>query len=462
MRGNRVNGGKSGIDIAVFISLFLFLIWRAKYGYCFDDEPFLLTLAQRIYQGDILLIDEWHGCQNFGLILLPFYAIYHVIVKTNDGIMLCFRYIYCVIWIITLIVMYKKLSRSYGLGALVAIIYMGLFSPLDYMTLSYTSVSLMCVLIMATMAYSDVIPTKKQAIKKGFIYGLLITISTLCYPYFAGIYVIYSISVAIYIMRNVLSGIVEQRNKAKNLLYFNLTILCVCVLCAGLYAVWIFSNASFERVLSNIKMIFTDPQHQSKGIIAGIIQLIRQELQAGRVFYGGMSLLSVAAILLGKNRKKYRIIILAAALLLWSYCQMPVLISPYAYKNIQMKGIAVTGILFFILLEKRTWKLFISFYSLSIAYMIVGYLNSNTGVTVTAMCMSVAGVAAMLMLINLAKELKEQYRDCGIKNLFAMLIAGAFAVGQIALEIDIRLRYTYYDDTLSALTETISMGSQRD
>ena len=56
--------------IAVFAMLALFLFWRARYGYCYEDEPFLLTLAQRLYKGDVLIVDEWHGCQNFGLLLL--------------------------------------------------------------------------------------------------------------------------------------------------------------------------------------------------------------------------------------------------------------------------------------------------------------------------------------------------------------------------------------------------------
>ena len=374
---------------------------------------------------------------------------------------MCFRYIYCVIWIITLIIMYKKLSRSYGLGAIIAIAYIGLFSPLDYMTLSYTSVSLICVLLMATMAYSDEILTRKKSVQKGIIIGVLTTVCTLCYPYFAGFYVIYNFIAIICIAKNMLTGSDLQKEKAKSLLYFSLTMLGVCALCAASYLIWILANASPEQILVNIQMIFTDPQHQSKGIIAGIADLVKRELQVGKIFYGGIGLLSVIALLLGKKRKQFRIVILGVAFLLWGYCQLPILAKPYEYLNIHMKGIAVVGILFIVLLEKRPWKLFICFYSFSIMYIIVGYLNSNTAVTVVAMCMSVAGVAAMLMVVNLAAELRNQYKECNVEKCCAALIISAFAVCQIALELNIRFRYTYYDDTLSKLTEEISVGSAK-
>ena len=40
--------------IAVFAVLALFLFWRARYGYCYEDEPFLLTLAQRFIRATCL------------------------------------------------------------------------------------------------------------------------------------------------------------------------------------------------------------------------------------------------------------------------------------------------------------------------------------------------------------------------------------------------------------------------
>lgn len=50
-------------DICFFISLAaaaIFLIWKCRYGYGAGDEPFYLTLAQRLADGDALLSQEWN------------------------------------------------------------------------------------------------------------------------------------------------------------------------------------------------------------------------------------------------------------------------------------------------------------------------------------------------------------------------------------------------------------------
>lgn len=90
----------------IFIFSFIFLIWRTKYGFCFNDEPFCITLGQRLFNGDSLIVDEWHGVQNFGAVILPFYALFQLFSVSNDGIILTFRYIYCLLWFATCFAVY--------------------------------------------------------------------------------------------------------------------------------------------------------------------------------------------------------------------------------------------------------------------------------------------------------------------------------------------------------------------
>lgn len=260
--------------IAVFAVLALFFFWRARYGYCYEDEPFLLTLAQRLYKGDVLIVDEWHGCQNFGLLLLPLYAVYRVLFGSNDGILLCFRYAYCIVWLTALIVLYLKLRSTSQRGALAACLYMGLFSPLDYMTLSYTSVSLMCIMLIAAIVYCDVLTQNKSPLKTGSMLGALTTVSTLCYPLFAAVFVLWLIvALAVYIR----SRLREKTESDTYLLRMTLVMLAVCAACAATYCVWLVSKASIERIAANLPMIFSDPQHQSRGFFESMISLITRE-----------------------------------------------------------------------------------------------------------------------------------------------------------------------------------------
>ncbi len=90
------------IEFALFASILALLIYRATYGYSFNDEPFIITVAQRLYMGDSLIFDEWHLSQSFSpLVLLP-YTVYFKALGTTEGKLLAFRIIYCFTWTITL------------------------------------------------------------------------------------------------------------------------------------------------------------------------------------------------------------------------------------------------------------------------------------------------------------------------------------------------------------------------
>lgn len=90
----RLNLSKSlFIHIMLIISAFMFLIIRAPFGYSLNDEPFIITLGQRLSYGDALFVDEWHLSQLFAPVVLLFYRVFHLFSNTNEGILLSFRYI---------------------------------------------------------------------------------------------------------------------------------------------------------------------------------------------------------------------------------------------------------------------------------------------------------------------------------------------------------------------------------
>ena len=148
---NTKNKRFSYLVYATFLISLCFLFIRAPYGWCFNDEPFIITLAQRLYNGDHLILDEWHPAQVFGPVLLPFYWVFRLFSADNTGILLTFRYIYCVLWWGTCLVVFYVVNKhtNSALTALCAFVYLILFSPLDNMTLSYTSIGLMCCLLLS-------------------------------------------------------------------------------------------------------------------------------------------------------------------------------------------------------------------------------------------------------------------------------------------------------------------------
>ena len=178
------------IELLIIMISVVLLLNRAKYGYCFNDEPFCYTIAQRISYGDKLITDEWHVTQNIGPLLLPLYSIYHFFCSSNEGILLTFRYVYCAIWFLCCLLVYIVLRKRYKF-AVVAFCYIIFFSPLDFMTLSYTSIGVMACMLICTLLFCFFEMHKFDSpIGIASLYSLLSCIMVLCCPYMAVAYIV--------------------------------------------------------------------------------------------------------------------------------------------------------------------------------------------------------------------------------------------------------------------------------
>ena len=434
-----------------FAAAALFLFWRARYGYCYQDEPFLASLAARILRGDTLLLDEWHGTQNTGVLLLPVYALMHRLLGGTEGILLAMRWAYCALWLAALVFLWIKLAPC-GAVRYAAVIYMLLFSPLDYMTLSYTSISLMCVTAIAAITYADVFEMKGSPVKTGLTLGLLMTVSVLCYPHMALFFVLYTLLL--------LAAALRHKRRARSPQYI-LKLLCAMLAAvmffAAVYALFILLGRDSRPLFENIAEIFRDPQHHPKGAIDALLQICYFiGIQGvGWIYPVGMLLLTGAALLPFRRRDALRPLILGAGVLLYIYSLIPVFISPRLQLNEQMRNIAFLGLLAYALMDKKPRRLFYAFYGASAVYTYAAFMGTNTAIMAISMGMSVAGAAAVVIILLLCRELKQSGR--GVKRAAAALAALAVLV-QLAAEVRVRFDYTYYDDTLSALTEIIDRG----
>ena len=66
----------------IFALLFLagtgMIFYKCAFGYSFWDEPFYLTIPQRLFQGDSLFTQEWHLSQLASVLIYPFFALYRL------------------------------------------------------------------------------------------------------------------------------------------------------------------------------------------------------------------------------------------------------------------------------------------------------------------------------------------------------------------------------------------------
>ena len=481
--------------VIFFLCGAVFLFWRARFGYCYHDEPFTVSLASRILHGDTLLVDDWNGAQNTGILILPVYALLHRLLGGTEGILLAMRTVYCLSWLTALIFLWKKLEPV-GSSRYVAVVYLLLFSPLDYMTLSYTSISLMCVTAIAAITYADVLEAKGSPVKIGLTLGLLMTVSTLCYPHLALLFLLYAAAL-------IVGAIYFKRKGSDRHIYYSrvlLPMISAVIFFAVAYCVYIFIGKGDRPLLENIAEIFNSPKHQSKGAIEAIGQICSS---IGWKYPGGMLLLTGIALLPFKRRDILRPVLLAIGLWLYSLSLIWVYIAPNVQFNGQMRNIAFFGLLAYALMDSKPRKLLCAFYGISAVYIYAVYLGTDTGILAISMCMSVAGAAAVIILLLLARELAGQLKITSaviaalavtisaleaaekygivvnvmvINVLVAAIIlllvwelihsrrnaAAAIAIlavaAQIGAEVRVRFDFTYYDETLSELTETIDRG----
>lgn len=445
------------VTFGIMILSAAFLILRAPYGWCFNDEPFIVTLAQRLYLGDHMILDEWHPAQVFGPVLLPFYCVFRLFRSDNTGILLAFRYTYCALWwgtCLTVFHVIKKHTRSTP-AALCVFVYLVLFSPLDYMTLSYTSAGLMsCLLLSCLMLEIQNLPPK-NTVGISIMFSLLSVILSLCSPYMAGAYIII-----------LLLAICKRKKRSvweEN--FYRIVRLSGC--CSMIIAVIIVlgfvrkGGESWKTYLECIQMVMEDPEHMNtsilKGLLGCLVQLVKYNYAYVAVIGG-----SILCSFYKKGLRRIRLVLFLVCVLGYLYAEYCYLSNDvYVKYNQQMIDIAMLGLAAFALLEEKPWDLFVSFTATGLIYTFLNDLASNTGIYAIGMTLSVCGAASIVYIIRLCQELGRQYLDKKQFHLLISLVCVGIMATQLSSELFTRIIRQYWDEEPAALTETIETGAAR-
>ncbi len=180
--------------LMIFILTAVFLFNRAKYGYIYNDEPFILTLSHRLVKGDVFMYDEWQPTQLTGFLNYPWMLLFTTTHSNTDGMILYFRHLYVILNTLALIFVYYRLSNYSKKNWITcgACLYLMLFSAMDIMTLSYNFYSLMGLTIFLTLIITGT--SKRNA----YIAGIFYSIATLASPYLAILFVLYYLGYGIY------------------------------------------------------------------------------------------------------------------------------------------------------------------------------------------------------------------------------------------------------------------------
>ena len=443
-------------DICFFICIILalpFLVWKCRFGYGAADEPFYLTLAHRLSQGDALLSEEWNLAQLSGFLLLPFYKLHDIIVGSTEGIILHFRYIYVAVQTIVCILLYLNL-RKFKYGALCAVLLFYLYTPYDIMALSYNTMGLMSITLCLCLVISG------HTLWAGFCYA----IAVLCNPFLITIYLLYGIIYGIALILTKFTKLSTLSFTTKNIVFFTLG----AAIPAFLLFVFALSRAGISEILDNLKCILNDPEHASRSLFAVIHSYAYVMLSAFKNYLIAFAIVLFIAL---SDRNKYRNA--------WLYFCMTALLSAIAvlmhlpdiqtdYNRI-MFPLVTCGLTSYLLTQHKNHKIFCSLWVTGILYTFCLSWASNQGENSICMGMPVAMVGSVLLIWNFLLELRakptlqkehvsSKFNSLSFTTPLTYCIAILLFLAQFGTQCYAKSVHAFWEPSVSELTTTLKGG----
>ena len=425
-----------------------FLICRAPYGYSFSDEPFSITLGQRLSYGDALIVNEWYIVQPIAPVLMLFYRLYHVFFSSNTGIILSFRYCYCILWFLTCLTVYLALSNKYDY-AIWVFLFLILFAPFDIMSLSYKSFGVMCSLLLASVVFS------RDRIGNGVLIlsiSLISCLFTLACPYFGFFY----ISVMCCGM------IINFRGKQ----FWNNRSIIICLLItislALIYLyVFILRKYSIQKMLDTLPYIFMDTYHimpwkeKAAYMFSTLIQLASK-----CKLYTVILIITTVLAFFKRKIHRYRLPVFMLAcfgyfLALLSYLAHGF----YVTFNYEVIDIALLGMVAFLLLDNKPWNLFTTFSLISCVYIVVDcMMSSDCGLHEFGMNSLSAGASGIVFVVELCREFRNEACKLSEHRLI-MILCSFVLLAQIGTQGLTRIGRQFWDSSPLKCSEIIEVGA---
>lgn len=441
--------------VLIFLAGLLYLFNRARCGYIFNDEPFMVTLGQRAYKGDALWVDEWHISQLFSIIMLPFYAFFRLFNSSNMGILLYLRFCYCILWWFSCIFVSLCLE-THPVKSPAIFLFLLFFSPLDNMIISYTSVGLMAALLIFCWLYK--LPSHKLQ-KKPIHYisfSLLWAVMILCSPLMIVAYFLLFIIAIV--------GAHYEKKNANHRFYFQniLSIyryaLVIDFLLGALCILFfILLRTEIKSLFENIPYVFSDPEHEYTGLFHAFKKLFISVFIKAPFYFFFVTIAFVLGFFI--KRKSLRLLLFLGCVAVYIPNQITAISTPHLF-NLQMLYFVFLGVVAFALTQNKNWKLFICSTSVFLVYALLNGLGSNTGYMAFSMCSVPAGCTAVLLIYRFMEENMKDFSSCKPLQVIAAFLLCGVVCFQIASEIHVKTTRQYWDKWKPIeMSQTIKYGA---
>ncbi len=430
--------------LAGLLGIGAILFWRCFYSVNTTDEAYYIGTAYRLWYGDGMLCDEWNPTQQMcSFWLYPFFALFRMILGSNDGMILAFRLLYIVFQLCISGYLYGKLKK---LG------YISFFPVFFYLLSTAFNINSLSYNTMANSAFVAFLVTlvmmEKPDWKSCFRGGIFASIVVMGNPYAVVAYVLYGAACVIVALRCKKTG----KNAPVSVCFE--TFLKMSLTAAGVLVVFLiftFWHATLERILKNLPYIIGDQEHVQRWNVK-----ISDYFRYFREHYLGCMVVPTATAviaLIDKKRKEHGILYMGlAALSILPYMIYHGVISDYVPVNLVTVPICMLGLIAFIVSEKKLKKVFYIWYLPALVYPFIVQITSNTGPLAVSAAFMTAGAASVLLAAHWAME-----QDLKA----ARMICNGMVILQLALMLFLRITYVWTDAPLSELTTKVERGAAK-
>lgn len=404
--------------LAIFIGLvlFLFLFVTVKLGVGIPEEATFLTIPQRLYKGDRLLIDDWNLPQLSTLFSLIPFRIYVLLTGTTEGIILWMRYLFLSVDAVYYVYMYRRLRQYKLWGLLSTILFCGIIPVANFCLNYYTVAPMALMAVCLTLFIGDFENSRFRL----FLTGVVFALSVLAEPFLLGLFILYGI---IFVLRKLFF-----KNRSETIysyLFSNRVFLWMTLGAFFLFLLfmgYLFFAGILQDLPSVLPYLVTGIEYNSSNFTDFSILLVAFSL------FGKSNLILIALTIPTaficyyryNNPLKFRTLLFIFSIILLLSCYISCGTKMATGRLSYVYGAAFHDfpmlfipLIWFLLCKEKNERFFIIWFIGFTASVLIDYSSD----IILASCGRITQTAGFVFLGNLLKELRTEYQ-CEKKTVF--------------------------------------------
>ncbi len=457
-------GNKDTLYTAVFFVLFIFItiviFIKCSYGYTHFDEGFYPTIAARFLQGDRILVDEWNVTSLSGIVLMPVLKIFKLLNGDYTGIYLFIRYVYTALKVLLSLYIFHVFKKHDRKAAMVASLLFLTFARYGLMVLSYNSVGSGTFLLSLIILFDeDIRKNRFKEILSKVLSGIILSVSVLCNPYFAGLYIIYFVIAVLLELRSVRRHLPKPAAPFNIGSFLNITIGVFISVVA--FFTYVLSKSSPGQILNALPYILNgDPEHRVKSfyyMTAGYFARILVGNDRNFISFAVYIVMFFVAMIyiLIKNKERFRRFYLISETVLSIILVFVYLISDCVIDHIIFVPNVLALLLVIAVKDDLLKRIFICLYLPGMLATYFSYLASNTGFSCISSSSCVAAVGSAFIITHVIRHLTEKEIRSG--RWFGFFLSSFLTIIFISV-LFLRITNTFWEKGLDTLNKKIDFG----